>query len=157
MKVLYKLIISIAIPLAVGGIAGYFTADAVNTVWFTTLKKPFFNPPNWLFAPVWTILYIMMGIAFYLIWKSHAKLEKRYTGYIYYWIQLALNFLWTFIFFVKQKPGLALVDISILFIMIASTIISFRKISHTAALLLAPYLCWVAFATALNFEIWRLN
>ena len=156
MKSIYKLIISILIPLAVGAVSGFFTSFSVNT-WFKTLNKPSFNPPSWVFAPVWTTLYIMMGISFYIIWKSHAKLEKRYTGYTYYWLQLALNFLWSFLFFYFNRPDFALVDIIILFIMIASTIISFRKVSKTAAWLLAPYLCWVAFATALNFEIWRLN
>ena len=156
MKNVYKLIIAIAIPLAIGSISGYLTATSVNG-WFVTLNKPFFNPPKWLFAPVWTVLYIMMGISFYIIWKSHAKLEKRYTGYTYYWLQLALNFMWSLLFFYFQRPDLALIDIILLFIMIASTIFSFRKISKTAAWLLVPYLCWVAFATALNFQIWRLN
>ena len=156
MKSITKLIISILIPLAVGAVSGLFTASSVND-WFKTLNKPWFNPPSWLFAPVWTILYIMMGIAFYIIWNSHSKLEKRYNGYTYYWLQLGLNFLWSFLFFYYKRPDLALIDIILLFIMIASTIFSFRKISKTAAWLLAPYLCWVAFATALNFEIWRLN
>ena len=156
MKNIFKLIISIAIPLAVGGISGFFTAGSVNT-WFVTLNKPSFNPPGWLFAPVWTVLYILMGIAFYIIWSSHSKLEKKYTCYTYYWLQLLLNFLWTFLFFYFHRPDLALIDIILLFIMIASTIFSFRKISKTAAWLLVPYLCWVAFATALNFAIWRLN
>lgn len=156
MKSIYKLIIAIAIPLAIGSISGYFTASSVNG-WFVTLNKPSFNPPKWLFAPVWTVLYIMMGISFYIIWKSHAKLEKRYTGYTYYWLQLGLNFMWSLLFFYFQRPDLALIDIILLFIMIASTIFSFRKISKTAAWLLVPYLCWVAFATALNFQIWRLN
>ena len=156
MKSIYKLIISIIIPLAVGGISGFFTSSSVNT-WFKSLNKPSFNPPSWVFAPVWTTLYILMGISFYIIWKSHAKLEKRYTGYTYYWLQLALNFLWSFLFFFYKRPDLALIDIILLFIMIASTIMSFRKVSKTAAWLLVPYICWVAFATALNFEIWRLN
>ena len=156
MKPIFKLIISVFIPLTIGAVSGFFTASSVKD-WFVTLNKPSFNPPSWLFAPVWTILYIMMGISFYIIWKSHAKLDKRYTGYTYYWIQLALNFLWSFLFFYYRRPDLALIDIILLFIMIASTVFSFRKVSKTAAWLLAPYLCWVAFATALNFEIWRLN
>lgn len=156
MKSVYKLLIAIAIPMAVGAVAGYFTAGSVNG-WFSTLTKPSFNPPKWVFAPVWTALYIMMGISFYLIWQSHAKLEKRYTGYTYYWLQLALNFLWSLLFFYLHRPDLALIDIVLLFIIIASTIFSFRKVSKTAAWLLLPYIFWVAFATALNFEIWRLN
>ena len=156
MKPIFKLIISIAIPLAVGALGACFTSESVNG-WYATLSKPAFNPPNWLFAPVWTILYILMGIAFYIIWKSHSKLNKRYTGYTYYWLQLVLNFLWTFIFFGQRNIGLALLDIVLLFIMIAGTIMSFRKISKTAAWLLAPCICWVAFAMALNFAIWKLN
>lgn len=156
MKPIFKLIISVAIPLAVGALGAYFTTESVNG-WYATLSKPSFNPPNWLFAPVWTLLYILMGIAFYIIWKSHSKLRKRYTGYTYYWLQLILNFLWTFIFFGQRNIGLALLDIVLLFIMIAGTIMSFRKISKTAAWLLAPYICWVAFAMALNFALWKLN
>ncbi|MFN0081823.1 MAG: TspO/MBR family protein [Ferruginibacter sp.] len=156
MNSIYKLILSIAVPLAVGGISGFFTASSVNT-WFKTLIKPSFNPPSWLFAPVWTILYILMGVSFYIVWNSHAKLEKRTTGYTYYWLQLMLNFAWSFLFFFYRRSDLALIDIIVLFMMIASTIFSFRKVSKIAAWLLVPYLCWVAFATALNFEIWRLN
>lgn len=156
MKPIFKLIISIAIPVAVGIISSIFTADSVSG-WYTYLHKPSFNPPNWVFAPVWTILYIMMGVSFFFIWRSHAKLEKRYTGYTYYWLQLILNFLWSFLFFHQKNIGLALLDIFLLFIMVSGTIMSFRKVSKTAAWLLAPYLLWVVFAMALNFSIWRLN
>jgi len=151
-----KLIISIAIPLAVGAIGGYFTSSSVND-WFTTLSKPPFNPPGWVFMPVWTTLYILMGIAFYIVWKSNANRKEKYTANTFYWLQLFLNFLWSLIFFYFWQPGFALIDIVLLLIMIAATIYSFSKISKTAAWLLVPYLCWVAFATALNFEIWRLN
>ena len=102
MKNIFKLILCIAIPLVVAAIGAYATASSVND-WYITLVKPSFNPPSWLFAPVWTALYIMMGISFYIIWNSHAKLEKRYTGYTYYWLQLALNFLWSFLFFYFQR------------------------------------------------------
>ena len=156
MKSIYKLIISIVTTLAVGGISGFFTSSSVNG-WFKTLNKPSFNPPGWLFAPVWTVLYILIGIAFYIIWNSQVKTEKKYTAYTYYWLQLLLNFGWSFLFFFYKRPDLALIDIIVLFIMIASTIFSFRKISKPAAWLLVPYLCWVAFATALNFAIWKLN
>jgi benzodiazapine receptor len=156
MKSIYKLIISIVTTLAVGGISGFFTSSSVNG-WFKTLNKPSFNPPAWLFAPVLTVLYILIGIAFYIIWNSQVKTEKKYTAYTYYWLQLLLNFGWSFLFFFYKRADLALIDIIVLFIMIASTIFSFRKISKTAAWLLVPYLCWVAFATALNFAIWKLN
>ncbi len=151
-----KLIFSIAIPLAVGAVGGYFTATSVND-WFTTLAKPSFNPPGWVFMPVWTTLYILMGIAFFLVWNSEATREKKVPAYKSYWLQLFLNFLWSMIFFYFKQPGMALIDIVFLLIMIGVAIFTFRKISAAAAWLLVPYLCWVAFATALNFEIWRLN
>ena len=151
-----KLIISIAVPLAVGAIAGYFTSTTVND-WFTTLLKPSFNPPSWVFMPVWTTLYVLMGIAFFLVWNSNANPEKKFAAYTFYWLQLFLNFLWSFLFFYFKQPGFAVTDIVLLLVMIGATIYTFSKISKTAAWLLVPYLCWVAFATALNFEIWRLN
>lgn len=156
MKPVIKFITAIIVPLGVGAIGSYFTSESLSN-WFTTLNKPSFNPPDWIFFPVWTTLYILMGIAFFLVWNSHTKLDKKYTACAYYWIQLVLNFLWSIIFFGLRNPGLALVDIVLLFIMIAGTIMSFRKVSKTAAWLLAPYILWVAFATVLNFQIWRLN
>jgi translocator protein len=156
MKLIYKIFVSVVITLSVGAVSGFFTASSAKD-WFVTLSKPSFNPPAWLFAPVWTILYIMMGVAFAIVWHSHSKLQKKYTAYTYYWLQLLLNFSWSFLFFFYRRPDLALIDIMLLFIMIASTIFSFKKISKTAAWLLVPYLCWVGFATALNFEIWRMN
>lgn len=156
MKPFVKCIIAIAIPLAVGAIAGFFTTSSVQG-WFTTINKPSFNPPNWLFAPVWTALYIMMGIAFFLIWKSNAEASLKSKAITLYFIQLAFNFLWSFIFFYQHQPGWAMVDISILWITLLFTIFSFGKISSTAAWLLVPYICWVSFASLLNFSIWRLN
>ncbi len=156
MKPVLKLIISIAIPLAVGAIAGAFTASSVDG-WFTTINKPSFNPPNWIFAPVWTTLYIMMGIAFFLVWKSNESVEEKRPAIVFYFAQLLLNFLWSFIFFYAQEPGWAVVDIIALWLMILVTIIYFARISKVAAWLLVPYICWVSFATVLNFAIWKLN
>ncbi|MBP9099619.1 MAG: tryptophan-rich sensory protein [Ferruginibacter sp.] len=156
MKPIYKLIIAVLIPLAVGSLAGYFTASSVNG-WYTTLVKPSFNPPNWLFAPVWTSLYIMMGIAFYLIWKKEANDVVKSTAVTLYIVQLALNFLWSFVFFYAQQPGWALVNIILMWIFIFLTILWFGKISSLSAWLLVPYICWVSFATVLNFAIWKLN
>ena len=156
MKPIYKLIIAVLIPLAVGSLAGYFTASSVNG-WYTTLVKPSFNPPNWLFAPVWTSLYIMMGIAFYLIWKKEANDVVKSTAVTLYIVQLALNFLWSFVFFYAQQPGWALVNIILMWIFIYLTILWFGKISSLSAWLLVPYICWVSFATVLNFAIWKLN
>ena len=156
MKPIVKLIISIAIPLAVGSISSLFTASSVDG-WFTTIQKPSFNPPNWIFAPVWTILYIMMGIACYLVWEMDALKKIKNTAIILYSAQLALNFLWSFIFFYAQQPGWALVEIIALWLMILLTIIWFGKVSIIPAWLMIPYICWVSFATILNFYIWKLN
>lgn len=151
-----KLIISIAIPLAVGGVAGFFTSSSVNG-WFQSLNKPSFNPPSWLFGPVWTTLYILMGIAFYLVWVAPADEQLKRRAQAFYFIQLALNFAWSFIFFSAKQPGWAVVDIVLLWVMILATILQFRRISPAAAWLLVPYICWVSFATVLNTAIWRLN
>jgi benzodiazapine receptor len=156
MKPFVKCIISIAIPLTVGGVSGFFTTEGVTT-WFTTINKPSFNPPNWLFAPVWTALYIMMGIAFFLIWKSNAAATLKNIALRIYFIQLAFNFLWSFLFFYMHQPGWALVDILLLWVSIILTMFAFKKVSVTAPWLLLPYICWVSFATLLNYSIWRLN
>lgn len=150
-----KAVISIAIPQAVGAVAGFLTASSVQG-WFSTIIKPSFNPPNWVFAPAWTTLYLLMGIAFFLIWKLPAS-PLRKKAMIIYFIQLTLNFLWSFGFFYLHKPGLALINIAALWVMIIITMIAFGKLSKTAAWLLLPYLLWVSFATALNFSIWQLN
>ncbi len=152
-----KLIIAIIIPLLVGAISGFFTSESVNG-WFTYLVKPSFNPPNWIFAPVWTTLYILMGIAHYLVWNNPDKQPQvKRTAIIFYFIQLSLNFLWSFLFFNLHQPGWAFIDILLMFGMILLTIIWFRKISAVAAWLMVPYLCWVGFAAILNYSIWTLN
>ncbi len=155
MKPIFKLIISIAIPLAIGGISGYFTSTNVQT-WFTTIVKPSFNPPNWLFAPVWTALYIMMGIALFLVWNKKTTLSKN-KAYWFWGIQMLLNFAWSMIFFYQHQIGLAMLDIALLWIMIILTIFAFAPFSKTASWLLVPYICWVSFASLLNFAIWQLN
>ncbi len=156
MKPVFKLIISIAIPLIIGAISGFFTSASVKG-WFTTINKPSFNPPDWIFAPVWTTLYILMGIACFLVWKSNNETAAKRTAIIFYSIQLALNFFWSIIFFGAHQPGWALVDIIALLVMLLLTTIWFERISVAAAWLMAPYLCWVSFATVLNYYIWKLN
>jgi benzodiazapine receptor len=156
MKPIYKFIIAVLIPLAVGSLAGYFTASSVNG-WYTTLVKPSFNPPNWLFAPVWTSLYILMGIALFLVWNSGAAEDVKRTAVTLFIVQLVLNFLWSFVFFYAQQPGWALVNIILMWIFIFLTILWFGKISSLSAWLLVPYICWVSFAIVLNFAIWKLN
>lgn len=154
MKSVFKLIISIALPLLVGGIAGFFTSSSVQG-WYASLQKPSFNPPSSVFGPTWTILYVLMGIAFFLIWRSESVYKRR--AIIFYFIQLLFNFAWSFIFFYAQQPGWAFVEIIILWLLILATIYNFFKISTLAGWLLVPYICWVTFASVLNFAIWKLN
>ena len=152
-----KLFISILIPLLVGGISGYFTSSGVEG-WFATANKPWFNPPNWIFAPVWTALYVMMGIALYLVWRTETiSSSVKQTAVILFVIQLTLNFFWSLIFFKLQQPGWAFAEIIIMWLAILFTILWFGKISSTAAWLLVPYICWVSFASVLNYAIWKLN
>lgn len=151
-----KLFISIFIPLLVGAVAGYFTSSGVDG-WYVLANKPSFNPPNWIFAPVWTTLYILMGIALFLVWRADAPKAIKQTAIILFAAQLTLNFFWSFIFFSLQQTGWAFVVIILMWLMILLTIIWFGKISSTAAWLLVPYICWVSFASVLNYSIWHLN
>lgn len=156
MKNIFKLIISVLVPVMVGAFAGFFTSSSVKG-WYSTINKPSFNPPNWIFAPVWTALYIMMGIACYIIWKKEFAPAIKKKALLFYTIQLVLNFFWSILFFYLQLPGWALIEIILLWIFIAGTIYYFKIISAPAAWLLVPYLFWVSFAMALNFAIFRLN
>jgi tryptophan-rich sensory protein len=156
MRTFLKFFISIVVCLAVGGVSGFMTASAIPT-WYVTLNKPSFNPPNWLFGPVWTTLYIMMGVAFGLVWKSNATQYIKNKAMLFFAIQLVLNFFWSIIFFGYHQVGLALVEIILMWIFILFSIISFKPVTRIGAGLLVPYLAWVSFATVLNFSIWRLN
>jgi len=149
-----KLIISLIIPQVIGYIGSLFTITYVGS-WYAVLNKASFNPPNWLFAPVWTILFVLMGISFYLIWSSEAKNKK--LAYWVFGIQLALNLLWSILFFGLRSPMYALIEIIVLWLTILFMIISFSKISKTAAYLQLPYLLWVGFASILNLFIVVLN
>ena len=120
--------------------------------WYAALNKPAYNPPDWIFGPVWTALYIMMGVAFYLFWKKKAR--KAITIFI---IQLALNTLWSILFFGLKSPFLALMDIILLWAFILATILTGRKFSKAASYLLVPYLLWVSYAFVLNASIWSIN
>ncbi len=156
MNNIFKLIISVAIPLIVGGVSGFFTATGVES-WYQTINKPSWNPPNWVFAPVWTTLYIMMGVALFLVWKSDSSEILKRTAITLFTIQLFLNFLWSFIFFGQQEIGWALVEIIAMWLFILLTIFAFANVSKLAAWLLVPYISWVSFATILNYTIWKLN
>jgi tryptophan-rich sensory protein len=151
-----KLITTIAISELAGLIGSSFTISAITT-WYTTLNKPTFNPPSWIFAPTWTTLYALMGIAAFLIWKKGCKQPHVKRALIIFLVQLTLNALWSIIFFGLHSPGKAFIEIIFLWIAIIATIITFTKISRTAAWLLAPYILWVSFAAYLNFAIWLLN
>jgi tryptophan-rich sensory protein len=151
-----KLFISIGITLLVGSLGGFFTSSAVKG-WYALANKPAFNPPNWIFAPVWTFLYLLMGIALYLVWKRKAAQGIKHMAITFFTIQLLLNFFWSIIFFYAHQPGWAFVEIIALWGMILLTILWFGKISPTAAWLLVPYICWVSFASVLNYSIWKLN
>jgi len=155
MSKITKFIISLIIPLLVGFGGSFFTRNSLQD-WYATLNKPIFNPPGWLFAPVWTLLYILIGIAFYLVWINNFG-QKRETNIGIYAIQLILNLLWSVFFFGLKNPLLALVDIVILWFLILANIIVFSKVSKTSGRLLIPYLLWVSFATLLNFSIFVLN
>ena len=156
MRKTIRLIVAVLLPVLVGAVSGLFTASSVKT-WFVTLNKPSFNPPSYVFAPVWTTLYIMMGVAFYLVWVSVTDKAQQRKAMPVYFIQLFLNFCWSFIFFYKQRPDLALIDIVFLWISIVATLVLFYRISKPAGWLLVPYLLWVSFASALNYAIWQLN
>lgn len=151
-----RFIISILIPVLTGAVAGFFTNGGVKG-WYERANKPSFNPPGWIFGPVWTILYILMGIALYLVWKSDADRRIKSTAITFFGIQLLLNFCWSFIFFSAGELGWAFAEIIVLWIMILATILYFGKISKTAAWLLVPYIAWVSFASVLNYAIWQLN
>ncbi len=152
-----KLMISIFICLAAGMFGSFFTSASVDT-WYETLNKPSFNPPNWLFAPVWTVLYVVMGISLFLIWSSeNAARDRKSTALILFSLQLLLNVVWSVFFFGLKNPFLAFLEIIFLWGTITFTIFSFHKISVSSAYLLLPYLLWVSFASVLNCSIVLLN
>ncbi len=152
-----KAIISLALPLVCGSVASFFTIPSIKG-WYAGLAKPSFNPPNYLFGPVWMALYIMMGIALFLVWKKPGipPVLKR-TAITLFIVQLIFNFFWSIVFFNVHAIGWALLEIICMWVLILLTIVWFGRISKPAAWLLVPYIVWVSFATILNFAIWRLN
>ena len=156
MNNLPKLLISVIGCELVGFLGTPFTISAIST-WYSTLNKPFFAPPNWIFGPVWTLLYLLMGVAFYLIWKQDRQKKKVKTAEIYFLTQLALNFIWSPIFFGLRAPLLGLIVIVAMWVLIKMTMEKFYPLSKLAFYLLLPYLLWVSFATLLNAAIVVLN
>jgi tryptophan-rich sensory protein len=142
------------LPLIVGGLSGYLTSSNIAT-WYVTLNKPFFNPPNYLFGPVWTVLYLIMGISLGMI--INAKHSNKNKSLIIFSIQLVLNFFWSVIFFSLQSPGWAAIEIIALWSSILYMILNFYKTIKWAGLINIPYLLWVSFASLLNISIYLLN
>lgn len=151
-----KYLISIIICLGAGFVGSFFTSSAIDN-WYAEIIKPVFNPPNWIFAPMWTILYILMGIAAAIIWSKGFDNKAVKIALLIFVVHLVLNILWSVFFFGMQNPALAFVSIVVLWLMIALLIYLFYQIDHRAGYLLVPYILWVSFAAVLNFSIWQLN
>lgn len=151
-----KLGFAVILPFIAGGIGSFFTAASIPT-WYAELAKPSFNPPNWVFGPVWTTLYLLQGIAFYMILTSTAKHKEKSFAIALFLIQLVLNSLWSIVFFGMKNIDVAVGVIVMLFVFIILTIVAFSNIKKASGLLLIPYLAWVSFATVLNIAIAFLN
>jgi len=151
-----KILITVGACLLVGFLSSFATQTSVND-WYLGLNKPSFNPPNWVFAPVWSLLYIMMGVAAGIVWGKGFHHIWVKTALYHFGFQLLLNASWSIVFFGMKKPFWGLLVILTLLILIALTIRWFKVVSKKAAWLMVPYLLWVGFATALNYKIWELN
>jgi len=157
MKTYLRILLCVVICLAVGYLSSITTQSSIKT-WYPTIEKPIFNPPNWVFAPVWTLLFILMGIAAGRVWnqlETNKELVKK--GLLFFAVQLALNALWSYLFFGLQNIFLALIEIILLWLVIYETYLIFKKIDKKASYLLLPYLAWVGFATILTASIFWLN
>lgn len=151
MKLFFSFLITFAVIIA----SGLATASSVET-WYPILAKPSFNPPTWIYTPVWTLLYILMAISLYQVWKLPVSRERN-IALFFFFLQLFLNFSWSFIFFYFHEIALAALDIVVLWALILVTIFAFARFSKIAAWLLVPYVAWVSFAAILNIAILRLN
>ena len=150
-----KLLLAVALPLLVGSVAGLATTPNIKD-WYQFLEKPFFSPPNWLFGPMWTLLYILMGVGYYFILQAESgELRKRALNAFY--MQLALNFAWSFIFFEFRLIGVAFAEIILVWCAVAWMIYTFHPVNKKAALMQIPYILWVSFASVLNGTVWALN
>jgi len=156
LKDIFKLLISIVACQCAGLIGSLATVTAIPT-WYATLDKPPFTPPNWLFAPAWITLYLLMGISAFIVWRKGLDSQPIRVALMVFLAQLILNALWSVVFFGLQSPLYGVVVIIALWIAILFTILNFYKISTAAAIILLPYILWVSFATVLNISIWILN
>ena len=151
-----RLAVSILVCLAAGGIGSLFTFKAIPT-WYRELKKPRFTPPNWAFGPVWTTLYILIGISVFLIWNKGLSSQNAAPAFILFWIQLAVNIAWSIVFFGKKSQGGGVITIAALWLLILATLVISLRVSAWAGGLLIPYLVWVSLASYLNAGVWLLN
>jgi tryptophan-rich sensory protein len=151
----FRFIVSLVICQLAGFIGGAFTAPAI-TGWYAALEKPSFSPPNWIFSPVWIILFLLMGVTLYILWQNMQKTEAK-IAMVFFIIQLALNILWSALFFGLKWPMVAFFEIIVLWVFILLTMIKSSRVSKTTVYLLLPYILWVNFAAVLNFFLWRLN
>jgi benzodiazapine receptor len=151
-----KLVVSIVACQCAGAIGSIFTTPAIPT-WYAALEKPFFNPPNWLFAPAWITLYLLMAIAAFLIWRKGLGQKGVGAALVVFLVQLVLNALWSVVFFGLRSPLWGVVVILALWVAILLTIIRFFRLSTAAGALMLPYILWVSFASVLNIAIWVLN
>lgn len=156
LNVIVKIFVALAVCLFIGFMASLATQVGIAD-WYPTLNKPWFNPPNWIFGPVWGVLYVLMGIAAGIVWSKGFYHKWVKTALYHFLFQLLLNGAWSILFFGLKEPFWALLDIIALFVILIFTIKWFKIVSDTAAYLLIPYAVWVLFAAILNFEIWRLN
>ena len=140
---------------AAGAIGSFATFESVRT-WYPTLAKPAWTPPNALFGPVWTALYVAMSVAAWRVWQRTATPSRAAVGWLYA-LQLALNALWSVLFFGLHRIGLALIDIAALWVVLVVALVRYGKVDRVAGVLWLPYLLWVSFASALNAAIWQLN
>ncbi|MBU1197771.1 tryptophan-rich sensory protein [Candidatus Micrarchaeota archaeon] len=152
----FKLVVSIGVSVLAGLIGGFFTSPAIPT-WYAGLVKPWFTPPSWVFAPVWTVLYVLMGIALYLVWVNAKKKKEARRALPVFGAQLVLNALWSLAFFGWRTPFYGLVVIALLWMVLAFTLALFWRVDKRAGWLLVPYLVWTTFAAFLNLSIWQLN
>ena len=152
----FKLLASVLVCQFAGILGSVFTLSSIDN-WYSLLEKPIFNPPSWVFFPVWTLLYTLMGISLYIVWEKGVHDREVKIGLIFFGMQLILNTLWSFLFFGLRSPYYGLVEIVFLWLAIILTIVQFNKVSKMASLLLVPYILWVSFAALLNYYLWSMN
>jgi len=155
MRPIVSLVLCVVVCFAAAGLGGWATSTSVGT-WYQTLRRPTWNPPDWLFGPVWTLLYLAMAVALWLVLQRVPWPQCRAAVGLFA-LQLALNVAWSALFFGLRRPDLAAAEVLLLWVAIAATMVAFARLAPAAGWLLLPYLAWVSFASALNIAVWRLN